>query len=435
MGVIYGGKNLSKPKNIIGDNINNGLVGGGVSVVQGGTTTISVKETAIVACVADADIVLNNTTTTIDGYTLVDGDYILVSNQSDASENGIYEYNASSDMVKVTNSIILVNCENGTNYAETTWGQYESTGSQNWAQIDTGGGGGTNEIIFIDRIYRNNSLLPNLAPVGETALLVNQTNPAENGYYVSNGSSFVQIATDVRVFIAKENTLTSIEGYEIWIFDTNTDNYVSLKAFKKLAHNSKSGNIFVSNYNTVDTDRNINELGRFQWDGQYLEAPIFNIGTAQTIFTFANTLELIRISSTVDNEVYENMQLKCYYRIPLWGIEMFTGFTLSIQVNGTGASILPAKSLLQLNYEGWSFAVWHTYVNFHDYSAPITIIDSGGSPGAENWILQGEFFIDMGTDATFIDWQFILESNDPMFPFTVGDGAYIDWRICNMRNA
>lgn len=51
-----------------------------------------------------ANIALTNATTTIDGYTLVNGDRVLVKNQATASENGIYVVNTSGAWSRATDA-------------------------------------------------------------------------------------------------------------------------------------------------------------------------------------------------------------------------------------------------------------------------------------------------------------------------------------------
>ena len=58
------------------------------SYVDSSITGLDVKDSVRVA--TTADISLDNTTTSVDGITLSDGDRIIVKDQSTASENGVY---------------------------------------------------------------------------------------------------------------------------------------------------------------------------------------------------------------------------------------------------------------------------------------------------------------------------------------------------------
>ena len=65
-----------------------------------GRDIVKVATTDMDGTSVDGNIELNNTTTTIDDYTIQDGDRILVKNQTDSTENGIYTASTSGNWIR-----------------------------------------------------------------------------------------------------------------------------------------------------------------------------------------------------------------------------------------------------------------------------------------------------------------------------------------------
>lgn len=426
MAIIMGGKNTSKNKNIIGDNIK-GQKSGAVTLISSGGTTVTVNEVAIIACVADSNITLDNTTTTIDGYTLQDADYILAQNQTTATENGLYEYNTNGNMVRITDNISIVNVKNGAVYAEKMFGLFSTTGAQNWEQIGGGGSATVDNTINVNEIRRYNvSSFATAQADGYLLLLVNQNTTSQNGLYIADSGTFVPLANNYIYFLC---TIPSAYVFrEIWV-KIGAYTFESATAQPQLMY-YKARNNFTSCINATAPERNLGEFGAFKNDGAYREAPLMVVAS-ENVFLFENIADILRINTnyTADMATYEVMQLKCTYRLALTNVFMDTGF--NIIVSQSAGAPVPTIGLLQINKANWDTIVGDNYYNIEDYSVPIAISNPGA--GFKDIVVQGEFFIDMIVDAQFNDFRFILDNADPAYPFEVR--GYINWQIANMKSA
>lgn len=127
-----------------------------VSVVDGASQK-SIKQAVRVATTTAGTLASDfENGDTVDGVTLATGDRILLKDQADASENGIYTVNASGAPTRATDfdqaeelqQGVLVGVIAGTTNAQSLWmltsaGPYTiGTTDLDWAQVSGGGGGG-----------------------------------------------------------------------------------------------------------------------------------------------------------------------------------------------------------------------------------------------------------------------------------------------------
>jgi len=431
MPVIQGGKNTSKQKNVIGDNVNKNSGGSGTIISTGGTTTTT-AEVVTAMCIATSSIALGNTTTVVDGYTLLDGDIIAVQNQAIAVHNGIYEYSTAGNMVPVTDKISVINVKNGTTNALTTWARYSKFDTAaNYQQVG-GGSGAAAETFYCDGVYRHHFDLLGLIPTNLSTkfyLLVNQSPASENGLYVH------AIGTD---------TYTPVANTYIYFQCNASFVYANIEMWKKIGtsyiHQNTSGglvttrarNNFISALNSSDPFRNFGEEGAFVADGAYTTIDT-NIFTNTVLWDFLNDTDLKRLRSPqafifANSEIYETYWLKCVFAFEIENIDMQKGFTLHV-VPDPVSSIVPTNSPLSVRVKGWNYANQPNYKAMEDYSLPIFMSRSGFGP--ENMIVEGTFFVQTTLDSA--NPGFVIWIDSGLGNFIVKENAQIDWRICNMK--
>lgn len=102
------------------------------------------KPKAAVNCATSASITLAAPGATIDGYTLVTGDRVLVKNQATASENGIYTYNGTG-LVRATDSDITSELQDGVFVFVESGSTYAASGFVQTATVNTLG---TDPVVF-----------------------------------------------------------------------------------------------------------------------------------------------------------------------------------------------------------------------------------------------------------------------------------------------
>lgn len=101
---------------------------------------------ASVATATTASVDLSNAPTAIDGITLTDGMRVLVKNQSNTAQNGIYTYSASADaLVRASDFNTVAEIQGGDFLFVTSGNTYADTG---WVQTETVTTLGTDPILF-----------------------------------------------------------------------------------------------------------------------------------------------------------------------------------------------------------------------------------------------------------------------------------------------
>ena len=432
MPVIQGGKNTSKQKNVIGDNVNKNSGGSGTIISTGGTTTTT-AEVVTAMCIATSSIALGNTTTVIDGYTLLDGDIIAVQNQAIAVHNGIYEYSAAGNMVPVTDKISVINVKNGTTNALTTWARYSNFDTAaNYQQVG-GGSGAAAETFYCDGVYRHNFDLSGMIPTTPSTkfyLLVNQSPASENGLYVhAIGTDTYTLVANTYIYFQCKTSFDNA-NIEMWKkFGTTT--YIHQNTSGGLV-STRARNNFISALNSSDPFLNRGEHGAFIDDGAYTIIDM-NIFTNTILWDFTNTTDLKRLRSpqacvSAKSEIYETYWLKCVFAFEIENIDMQRGFTLTV-VPDAVSSIVPTNSPLSIRVKGWNRQGYANYDAMEDYSFPI--FKSRVGFGLENIIVEGTFFVQTTLDSA--NPGFIVWIDSGLSNFIVKENAQIDWRICNMK--
>ena len=239
--------------------------------------TLSRTNLVTVACATNEPIILSDTINSVDGYGLSDGDLVLVKNQSQSSENGIYIWSvASQTLLKQSTGSNKVYVTGG-NQAETEWIELDpsqnNTAERNYAlwfanlvelesddyivaaTVDDSGKAGyyhsffvaTTKYIYrilnfptpnfypvVERInwdYENNGLITNIQHFGifdpENGLLVVFT---ENGIFKSTPAAFVygpvdalnQLILPNDSYVRFINTFTTAQAAEASVYDDFT---------------------------------------------------------------------------------------------------------------------------------------------------------------------------------------------------------------------
>lgn len=282
------------------------------------------------------------------------------------------------------------------------------------------------DTMYINEVYRSNlSSFTTTELSGYKILLTNQTTASENGVYESDGSSFIKITTNKILFLCDKSD--TYDNVELWEYQS-TNLYKHQNTFAELA-TTRSRNSFISNVNSNDTNRNIGEVGAFIYDGAYL-GPNVLVATATNIFIFVNTHEIKRVMDSTGTSQYENMQLKFTYRLKLTDVYMDVGFSLSI--TPSVGNVNPNLSLFKCNPVGWDTIVGDKYNNLIDYSTPFILTNPGA--GFKDLIIEGEFFVDMGTNVQATAIIFTMDTPNPSYTYEVASGSYINWQIANMQS-
>lgn len=218
-------------------------------------------------------------TTEVDGYTLQEGDRVLIKSQTDKTENGIYTFESgtlvrSSDAQEGTSANdILIPVLDGATYVLTLWNCIDDESlfgeETNWATV-SGGGGGTPGLPLGSLQYNDGGLFKGSAGVAatETSLdlsLNTNLNLGSGSSLVStsNGDLDVEatnlINTYTDSFIIKNDL-----GTERISIDTNDINFESVNNSIKITNNLTIKNNVDDDALTVDNDKHVEMLANLE---------------------------------------------------------------------------------------------------------------------------------------------------------------------------
>lgn len=171
---------------------------------------------AAVVAGSTASVDLSGTVTTVGGVTLANGDRVLIKNQVDATENGIYIYNSGTSMLEASTALDDTNLTEG-HYVLVTQGTLAATG---WIVSQYSAGATTWTQFSAANEYH----------AGTNIDITDNTISIDGIIAVTNGGTGADNAADARAnlgattkYAENNESLTPITGQVTWVVTHNLD--------------------------------------------------------------------------------------------------------------------------------------------------------------------------------------------------------------------